>query len=291
MVCDGVCLKRRQAACPSPPLAAEPWTPSESCSPAPDNLITRNLFFKNNALGEFCSVIADCRKSLAPRNSNEVIDKSHHQCPSASSQALLPTEPCMPSPNPVPIAALPSKPIAVSPSEPVWPSPSQVPIAALLSVPIAALLSVPIAVPNPAPIAAFIPKVVPIAAPHPLKVSPQSAPLLPIAVQPRITTSLFQGSDLSAVAPEFHPRLHCKLSVMAQPPREVNVTVPASESRHDPRSRTLTSQDTYSDARAELHRLVTRSSAAYEASSLWEEFVAHCKNPQGDLHPAGRHIC
>jgi hypothetical protein len=249
----------------------------ESCSPAPDNLFTRNLFFKNDALGEFCSVIADCRKSLAPGNSNEVIYKSHHQCPSASLQALLPTEPCIPSPTQVPIAALPSKPIAVSPSEPVRPSPSQVPIAVLLSV--------PIAVPNPAPIAAVIPKVEPIAAPHPLVVSPQAAPLLSIAVHPQITTSLCQGSDLSAVAPEFHPRLHGKLSVMAQPPREVNVAVPASESHRDPLSRTSTPQDTCSDVRVELHRLVTRSSAAYEASSSWEEFVAHCKNPQGDLHP------
>jgi hypothetical protein len=184
----------------------------------------------------------------------------------------------MPIPTPVLIAALPSKPIAVSPSEPVRPIPSQVPIAALLSV--------PIAVPNPAPITAVIPEVVPIAAPPPLGVSPQAAPLLPIAVHPRIPTSLCQGSDLYAVAPAFHPRLHGKLSVMAQPPREVNVTVPASESDHDPMSRTSTSQDTCSDVRAELHRLVTRSSAAYEASSSWEEFVAHCKNPQGDLHPA-----
>jgi hypothetical protein len=184
----------------------------------------------------------------------------------------------MPSPNPVPIAALPLKPIAVSPSEPVGPSPSQVPVAALLSL--------PIVVPNTAPIAAFIPKVVPIAAPHPLEVSPQAAPLLPIVVQPRITTSLCQGSDLSAVAPAVYPKLHGKPSVMAPPRREVNVTVPASESCHDPMSRTLTPQDTCSDARAELHRLVTRSSAAYEASSSWEEFVAHCKNPQGDLHPA-----
>jgi hypothetical protein len=73
---------------------------------------------------------------------------------------------------------------------------------------------------------------------------------------------------------------------MAQPPREVNVTVPASESRHDPMYRTLTSQDTCSDGRVELHRLVTRSSAAYEVSSSWEEFVAHYKNPLGDLHPS-----
>jgi hypothetical protein len=91
---------------------------------------------------------------------------------------------------------------------------------------------------------------------------------------------------LSAVAPAFHPRLHGKLSVMAQLPREVNLAVPASEPHRDPMSRTSTSQDTCSDVRAELHRLVTRSSAAYEASSSWEEFVAHCKNPQGDLHPA-----
>jgi hypothetical protein len=184
----------------------------------------------------------------------------------------------MPIPTPVPIAALPSKTIAVSPYEPVRPIPSQVPIAAPLSV--------PIAVPNPAPIAAVIPEVVPIATPLPPKVSPQATPMLPIAAHPRRPTSPCQGSNLYEVAPAFHPRLHGKLLVMAQLPREVNLEVPASEPNLNPMSRTSTSQDTCSDVRAELHRLVTRSSAASEASSSWEEFIAHYKNPQGDLHPA-----
>jgi hypothetical protein len=176
----------------------------------------------------------------------------------------------MPSPTPVPIAALLSTTIAVSPSEPVRPSPPQVPIAA----------------PTPAPIAAVIPKVVPITTPLPLEVSPQAAPLLPIAAYPRIPTSPCKVSNLSAVSPAFHPRLHGKLSVVAKLPRWVNLAVPAKEPTRDPLSRTSPYQDTCSDARVELHRLFTRSSAAYEASSSWEEFIAHCKDPQGDLHPA-----
>jgi hypothetical protein len=74
--------------------------------------------------------------------------------------------------------------------------------------------------------------------------------------------------------------------VVAKLPRGVNLAVPAKEPHRDPLSMTSTSQDTCSDARVDLHRLGTRSSAAYEASSSWEEFIAHCKDPQGDLHPA-----
>jgi hypothetical protein len=116
----------------------------------------------------------------------------------------------MPSPTPVPIAALLSTTITVSPSDPVRPSPPQVLIAALLSV--------PIAVPAPAPIAAVIPEAVPIATLLLLEVSPQATPLLPIVVHSRRPTSPYQGRDLSAVAPAFHPRLRGKFSVMDKLP-------------------------------------------------------------------------
>jgi hypothetical protein len=173
----------------------------------------------------------------------------------------------MPSPTPVPIAALLLTPIAVTPSEPVRPSP---PSSADRGAPLSADRRA-----NSSADHGGYPRS-----------SADRRPLLPIAAHPRGPTSPCQGSDLSALDPSFHPRLQGKLSVVAKLPRGVNLAVPAKEPNRDPMSRISTSQETCSEARVELHRLVARSSAAYEASSSWEEFIAHCKDPQGDLQPA-----